>query len=202
MNLGCFGPKGDVPAALGQLTELVFLDCGNHNDRLGGNLFPGVDRNVKDRMNYYNLYSKRDIRASFSDAIVEGFKLKGVDLGSPRPIVSDRPQTLDVMPGSLTNAITSLPKEIGKLTKLENIFIANGLIAELPEELALLENCTDIEIYNCPRMTSYPMVINKMPELALINISSNPQLSAEELYKGLNDFALNSPSNDKLQLLY
>ena len=202
LNLGCFGPKGDVPAALGQLTELVFLDCGNHNDRLGGNLFPGVDRNVKDRMNYYNLYSKRDIRASFSDAIVEGFKLKGVDLGSPRPIVADRPQTLDVMPGSLTNAITSLPKEIGKLTKLENIFIANGLIAELPEELALLENCTDIEIYNCPRMTSYPMVINKMPELALINISSNPQLSAEELYKGLNDFALNSPSNDKLQLLY
>lgn len=202
LTLGAFGAKGDIPAVLGQLTELTFLDLGNHNDLLGGNIFPNIERNIHDRKNFYNLYLKKDIRASFSETMVEGFKMKGLDLGAPQAPARSIPQTRDVMPGSVTNGISSIPKEIGNLTKIEKLFIANGYISEIPEEIALLENCTDIEIYNCPLMTSYPMAINRMPELELINMASNPQLSAEEAYNGLNDFATNSPSREKLQLLY
>ena len=35
LNLGSFGPEGDIPAAIGELTELNTLYLGTHNDHVG-----------------------------------------------------------------------------------------------------------------------------------------------------------------------
>lgn len=199
--LGAFGPKGDIPAAIGQLTELITLDLGNHNDRFGGNLIPN-NGDTYDRMSYYESHLKRDLRATFTPEMQVGFKEMGLTVGSPRPLVESLPKTRDVQPGTLTNGLTSIPKEIGNLKKLSKLYIANGFISELPEEFANMESLTDLEIYNCPRMVNYPLVINKLPELTLLNMSSNPQLSAQEIYNGLNDLAINGVCKETVQVLY
>ena len=67
--------------------------------------------------------------------------------------------------------------------------------------MANLKSLTDLEVYNCPKMTRFPVEIAQMPELVSVNISNNAQWSAEELYKGLDAIA-NGPSKEKLQILY
>ena len=103
--------------------------------------------------------------------------------------------------GKMCNGLTSIPAEIGKLTKLEQLFIANGALTELPAEMADLVSCTDMELYNCPEMTKFPMVLAKMPELVTLNIANNRQWSADEILAGLKAIA-EGPSAEKLQLLY
>lgn len=200
--LGAFGPKGDLPAAIGQLTELNTLDLGNHNDKYGGNLIPNAKGDTYDRMNYYDLFLKRDLRATFTPEMQVGFKEMGKTIGSAKSVIESLPKTRDVQPGTVTNGITSVPKEIGNLKKLSKLYIANGFISELPKEFAELEQLTDLEIYNCPRMVEFPLIINQLPELTLLNMASNPQLSAEEMYKGLNDMAVNGACKEAVQVLY
>ena len=107
----------------------------------------------------------------------------------------------DVVHGKLTNGLKSIDPAIGKLEKLEYLNIANGELEEIPAEVANLKSLTDLEIYNCPKMTRFPVEIAQMPELVSVNISNNAQWSAEELYKGLDAIA-NGPSKEKLQILY
>jgi Leucine-rich repeat (LRR) protein len=107
----------------------------------------------------------------------------------------------DTNHGTLCNGLLSLPKEIKNLKKLEYLYIANSEIASLPAELAELESCTDIEIYNCPNLKEFPMAVCQMPELISLNISNNAQWSAEEVYKGMNGLAT-GPSREKIQILY
>ena len=87
----------------------------------------------------------------------------------------------DVVHGKLTNGLKSIDPAIGKLEKLEYLNIANGELEEIPAEVANLKSLTDLEIYNCPKMTRFPVEIAQMPELVSVNISNNAQWSAEEL---------------------
>lgn len=103
--------------------------------------------------------------------------------------------------GKLTNGLKSIDPAIGKLENLEYLFVANGELETLPDELANLKSLTDVEVYNCPKMTQFPMVLAKLPEMISLNISNNSQWSAEEVYKGLNAIA-NGPAKEKLQILY
>jgi Leucine-rich repeat (LRR) protein len=64
-----------------------------------------------------------------------------------------------------------------------------------------LTACTDLELYNCPKMTQFPVSIGQMPELVSLNISNNLQWSAEECLKGFNALA-EGASKEKLQILY
>ena len=107
----------------------------------------------------------------------------------------------DVVHGKLTNGLKSIDPAIGKLENLEYLFVANGELETLPDELANLKSLTDVEVYNCPKMTQFPMVLAKLPEMISLNISNNSQWSAEEVYKGLNAIA-NGPAKEKLQILY
>ena len=107
----------------------------------------------------------------------------------------------DVVHGKLTNGLKSIDPAIGKLENLEYLFIANGEIETLPDELANLKSLTDVEVYNCPKMTQFPMALAKLPEMISLNISNNSQWSAEEVYKGLDAIA-NGPAKEKLQILY
>ncbi|MEG1585939.1 MAG: DUF4458 domain-containing protein [Bacteroidales bacterium] len=207
LSIGDFAPKGDIPAELGQLTELKILSLGNHNDEVHGNQIPQIngteEERLLNRMNYAELYLKTDLKATFSEPLQFAFKEAGIEVGAAEPLCAiKKRQSRDVPSGVLSNGITSIPKEIGNLKKLNTLYIANGLITTLPETMSELESLTDFEIYNCPRMTKYPYAINKIPGLALLNMAHNPQLSAQELFNGLDDFARNGASNKSVQILY
>jgi Leucine-rich repeat (LRR) protein len=105
----------------------------------------------------------------------------------------------DALPGTRTNGLKSLPEEIGNLKNLQTFFIANGDIETLPESVANLTNVTDLEIYNCPKMTRFPRVISQLPNLASANLSANPQWT--DVDEGLREMAV-SPAGESVQILY
>jgi Leucine-rich repeat (LRR) protein len=107
----------------------------------------------------------------------------------------------DMNHGTLVNGIKKLPNEIGNLKKLESLCIANGEIAELPASMAQLESLTDLEIYNCPKMVKFPMVIAELPLLRSVNISNNKQWSSEEMNAGFTALARGA-SRKTIEILY
>ncbi len=225
ISIGDFGFRGHVPAAIGQLTELVELYLGTHNDNqgnVGSTYDPTLDsekslfERKSNRMEYHKQYLEAIHPATqVSEPVARGLALKGVSIpatalyeqGYKESEIFDMKsgkqfqiRPMDMNHGKLTNGLKSLPKEMGLLTKLEMLYIANGELEGLPEEMGTL-NITDIEIYNCPKMTEFPMALTKMPSLVSLNISNNRQWSAEEIYKGFDGLA-NGPSKEKIQILY
>ena len=217
LNLSDFGFHGDMPAAIGQLTELVELYLGSHND---ANLVtydpmsqPG--KGTSGRIERHKRYlSKMHPVTQMSEPIARAFAEHGksipetvlynelseneiIDRGTGRM----RIRPMDMLHGKINNGLKSLPAEIGKLTKLEQLFIANSEIESLPAELSNLVSCTDVEIYNCPKMTKFPMALAQMPELITANLANNSQWSAEEALKGFKALAT-GPSREKIQILY
>lgn len=66
----------------------------------------------------------------------------------------------------------TLPKEIGKLKKLEELTIANTNLEELPPELGKLSNLRELDItYN--RVSSIPEEIGKLVNLRKLDLSGN-----------------------------
>ena len=108
---------------------------------------------------------------------------------------------MDTHHGVICNGLKSLPEEIGNLTNLEYFYIANSEIESLPATFKNLESLTDIEIYNCPKMKQFPMVITELPELISLNISNNKQWEAEDFLEGMRRLA-SGPSKEKIQILY
>ncbi len=225
ISIGDFGFRGHMPPEIGQLTELVELYLGTHNDNQGNvsNTYdPTLDpekslfERKSNRMAFHKQYLEAIHPATqVSEPVARGLALKGIsipatslyeqgykeneifDMKSGRQL-QIRP--MDMNHGKLTNGLKSLPKEMGKLTKLEILYIANGELEGLPKEMGRL-NLTDVEIYNCPKMTKFPMALTQMPSLVSLNISNNSQWSAEEIYKGLDSLA-QGPSREKIQILY
>lgn len=60
---------------------------------------------------------------------------------------------------------------------------------------------TDLEIYNCPKMKTFPSVIAQLPELVQLNMAMNKQLSSDEFNKGLKEL-VTGKSKEKVQILY
>ncbi len=226
LTLNNFAYRGHMPAALGQLTELVELYLGTHNDNQGNvalNYDPSLalDQSHAERSrnrmdNHKAFLSMIHPATQFSEPCARALAMKDVhipatalyDAGYTEEDIFDiksgvqrtiRP--MDMTHGRLTNGLKSLPKEIGNLKNLEYLFIANGELEELPEEVALLESCTDIELYNCPKMTKFPLALAQMPKITSLNISNNAQWSAEEIYKGMNALAT-GPAKEEIQILY
>ena len=222
IDISGFAFRGDMPAALGQLTELIQLYLGTHNDTSIINYDPSLAKDQslsersRNRMANHRKYlsmihtptqtSEPTARAlaehNISIPATELYKtmreneIFDMATGKQRSI-----SLMDTNHGTLCNGLRSLPKEIANLKKLEYLYIANSEITTLPAELAQLEACTDIEIYNCPNLKEFPMAVCEMPELISLNISNNAQWSAEEIYKGLDGLA-KGPSGGKVQILY
>ena len=220
LNLGEFGATGEVPAAIGELSELQTLMLGTHNDLLGyggtdnqsaltslkGELTP--DRLAKIRSDYMDNFVSHDLRDELSDPLKMALEMKGeYKRKAERKGISPK----DVNWGDLTNGITSIHPAIGKLKELEVLYIANAPITSLPDVtpgketeepgIAGLKALTDLEIYNCPELKTFPLVIAKLPELIQLNMAMNKQLSSDEFNKGLQKLATGK-SKEKIQIMY
>ena len=206
LNIGDFNPQGDVPEELGGLTELTILTLGTHNDLIGGvnpsatvKGSPSASQLKAIRSDYYNRVLKQDPYRNFSDALRLGFQLKGLLPKASRVSGGIRPK--DVQPSDYTNGIKSIPSTIGNLTKLEQLYIANGKVETLPAELARLTELRDVEVYNCKKMTKFPMVLASIPNLEALNFAMNPQMSSNEIENGLKAVAKGA-AGKTMQILY
>lgn len=220
LNLGEFGATGKVPAEIGELSELQTLMLGTHNDLLGyggtdnqsaltslkGELTPDILAKI--RSDYMDNFVSHDLRDELSDPLKMALEMKGE---YKRKVERKGISPKDVNWGDLTNGITSIDPAIGKLKKLEVLYIANAPITSLPEAtsgneenepgIAGLEALTDLEIYNCSKLTTFPTVIAELPELIQLNMAMNKQLTSEEFNKGLEALA-KGESKEKIQIMY
>lgn len=220
ISLEGFGPRGVVPDAIGQLTELAILYLGSHSDLLGGHLFgritPDMSAEQKQalRMDYASRVLDKDFRTGYSamwqqtiemdpneEPIKKGISLSGIHFGD------------------MTNGITGVSKAIQRCTKLEQFFVANcpitaeGFFCDIEpgspfyEERDSLswENLTtlyDIEIFNCPKLTALPVeMLAALPELQMLNVASNKGIKAEQL-KADWEAIINGNCGDKIQVMY
>ena len=218
IDISCFGFRGAMPTAIGQLTELATLYLGTHNDTRILETDPTVDisehrQPVRER---HMAYSRMvHIPTQMSEPIARALKENNrwipeialYDKYSEAEIIDKatggqkRINLYDTQYGVIYNGLTSLPAEIGNLKKLETLFIANSTIKSLPAEMAQLESLTDFELYNCPQMSEFPMVLAQLPELVSANISNNRQWNAAEIKKGVTALA-EGPAREKIQILY
>lgn len=221
LDLSDFAFSGDMSPAIGQLTELVELYLGNHNDVNLLTYDPtanevSLSERRRNRMEHHKEYlSMIHTPTQLSEPCARALAEKGLSIPATS-LYADKNEgdifdlktgeqrqinLYDTNHGTLNNGLRSLPAEIGRLKKLEIFYVANSEIETLPAEMAELVSCTDLEIYNCPKMTRFPLSIAQMPELVSINISNNAQWSAEEIYAGLDALA-KGPSREKIQILY
>lgn len=221
LNLGEFRAKGIVPEEIGVLTALQTLALGTHNDLLGyvpgeeqatltslkGELTP--EKLAKIRTDYMDNYVVRDIREDLSEPLQLAMEMKG---DYKRNAHRNGVNTKDINWGNLTNGITGIHPAIGNLKNLEVIYIANAPIEKLPEAegeyegFAGLTKLTDLEIYNCPNMKEFPMVLGQLPELIQVNLAMNKQMPGSEFTKGIKALIdrNGNPKQDEqtIQILY
>ncbi len=206
LHLGSFGARGFVPAVIGRLSELKILTLGTHSDQLGDNMLEQWNGEITPaqkeawRNDYYEKFLKKDLRSTFSEVLQKGFELEKNPVVKP---TLTRATTRDVSPGNLTNGITGISKEINKLTKLQQLFIANGKFSDFEEgtDFTGLKDLTDVEFYNCPSMKVLPEALFTMVNIELLNLANNPQIESDVFFEGLDKLA-NSPTAPKLQMLY
>lgn len=221
LDLSEFGFRGDLSPAIGQLTQLIELYLGTHNDANAVNYDPSLSLNLTAaersarRMDLHREYlqmihpatqtSEPTARAlaenNIQIAATSLYKTMSENEIFDMASGAQRIKPMDQHYGTLRNGLKSIPKEIGKLKNLEYFYIANSEIESLPEEITELTACTDIEIYNCPKLTKFPMAITRMPELVSLNLSANLQWSAIDFYEGMKALA-NGPSREKIQIIY
>ena len=221
IDLSGFGIRGELSPEIGKLTELVELYLGTHNDK--NNIYdPSLDskrsyaerkRNRFDDQRAYlrKIHPAIQMSEPCARALMEkklyspamSLYLQGekesdiIDKKSGRQTI----RKYDMNHGVKVNGLTKLPAEIGLLKKLEVLYIANGSLAALPDEIAQLESLSDIEIYNCPDMVNFPMVIAELPSLRSVNIANNKQWSEEEMNNGLTALA-RGKSRKTIEILY
>ena len=221
LDLSNFGFRGELSPAIGQLSELVVLNLGTHNDT---NIMydPSLDmsRSQADRMR--NLFDDqraylRSIHPAIqmSEPCARALMEKGLTSpaishyekgGKESDVINKKSgeqtiQKFDMNHGTLRNGLTSLPKEIGRLKKLETLNIANGELVSLPDSIVHLESLSSIEIYNCPKMVAFPTQIGELPALRSVNISNNKQWSATEIEAGIEALAKGA-SRKNIEILY
>lgn len=215
IDISDFGFRGEIPDAIGQLTEMVALYLGTHNDLNTYEYDPTRDMSKTLLERHLEFGRILHPRTQMSEPIARGLKEKNISI--PEIALYDKyteaqiidkatgrpqtPQLKDIIPGKICNGLTRISPEIGKLTKLTYLFIANSTLEGLPDAFETMESLTDLEVYNCPKMTKFPVELAKLPNLVSANLASNPQWSAEEALKGFKAMATGA-SQDKIQILY
>ena len=214
LTIGAFGPEGDIPASLGELTELRTLSLGNHSEQVGDNIIEKtigtelteVQKNSV-RNDFYNKFVKKDMASYFSEPIQAALKWQkgGIPSRFSQADVkseASRPSLKDVPVNRLTNGIHRIPASIGNLVNLQYLYIANGKFEgfEPGTNLSKLENLTDLEIYNCPSMKKLPEELQQLPNLQSFNLASNPNLG--DFHEDLGEFVASENISKTLQIFY
>ena len=214
LTIGAFGPEGDIPASLGELTELRTLSLGNHSEQVGDNIIEKtigtelteVQKNSV-RNDFYNKFVKKDMASYFSEPIQAALKWQKEGIPSrfsQADVKSEasRPSLKDVPVNRLTNGIHRSPASIGNLVNLQYLYIANGKFEgfEPGTNLSKLENLTDLEIYNCPSMKKLPEELQQLPNLQSFNLASNPNLG--DFHEDLGEFVASENISKTLQIFY
>ena len=231
IDLSNFGFYGEMPEELGQLTELIELYLGTHNDT---NLYTyesndySSNANRMSRMDAAKEYLRKTHPATqFSEPIARAMMEKNVSIPeiemykkfSESEIIDKATGLMKVRPmdtnaGVIVNGLTKLPESIGNLKSLTKICIANSELASLPASFKDLTSCTDVELYNLPKMVEFPDVLAQMPAIVQANLSCNPQWSASstefQRHDGTNgtqsDYGLDclatGPAKETLQMIY
>ena len=221
LDLSNFGFRGELSPAIGQLSELVVLNLGTHNDT---NIMydPSLDmkrshaermRNLFDDQRAYlrSIHPAIQMSEPCARALMEhGLTSPAISHyekgGKEYDIINKKSgeqtiQKFDMNHGTLRNGLTALPKEIGRLKKLETLNIANGELVSLPDSIVHLESLSSIEIYNCPKMVTFPTQIGELPALRSVNIANNKQWSSAEIEAGLEALAKGA-SRKSIEILY
>lgn len=220
LNISGFGAKGEVPDAIGQLTEVKFLAFGTHDEMLGGHMLGDLNANMTEnqlkdiRYHYANTFLVKDGREALSDILQEAINR---DPNQKKIVKSKKLSQRDIQHGNLTNGITGISKALMRMSGLQQMFIANSPITYenffkdidedhpfYKEDLSWgnLKNLIDLEIYNCPNLSSLPIeMITELPELQSLNAAVNKGISSENLKQNWTDIADGKYAN-KLQLLY
>ena len=224
-----FGAKGIVPDAIGQLTELQVLNFGSHDEKIGANLFDEYDANKMSaarklamRHDYENKFLKYDPRANMSEMIKESFNS---DSKNAKNLIKkdSRIQLKDAQIGLTTNKITGISKAIYRLTKMQQFYIGNSPITagevcskfyddesseyhrfaeEFTEEAwDKMTTLTDLELYNCPKLTRLPDFYYNLPNVQAFNLARNKGISAAQLRDNWEQMAT-SKIGKTLQILY
>lgn len=214
ITIGGFGPRGFVPDEIGQLSELNTLILGQLKD-MNGNFEPSTELSAKNTAYfadeqqgkfvgnefYFDNFVRINPRAYFSD-----ITQRAIAESKNEPFQLAQMELPDLTPkaGVLTNYITGISEEIGKLTKLKEISIGNSPISKIPEALADLPNLTDVQVANCPNLTTFPDVLTRLDELVSLNVALNPQMAGDELLRGLDKMATYEGQKETktIQLLY
>ena len=231
IDLSNFGFYGEMPEELGQLSELIELYLGTHNDT---NLYTydsndySSNANRMSRMDAAKEYLRKTHPATqFSEPIARAMMEKNVSIPeiemykkfSESEIIDKATGLMKVRPmdtnaGVIVNGLTKLPESIGNLKSLTKICIANSELASLPASFKDLTSCTDVELYNLPKMVEFPDVLAQMPAIVQANLSCNPQWSASsaefQRHDGTNgtqsDYGLDclatGPAKETLQMIY
>lgn len=217
-----FGAKGVVPDEIGQLTEMKILFLGAHDETIGGQIQQMIAKksvlsNAHElRYDYHKQVLARDPRQSLSEAIQETINS---DPTQESIKTYARKYLYDVQGGRLSNHIVGISKAIMRLTNLSQLYLANSPITsenfwrEIQPESPFYEErntlswsnlkaFTDLEIYNCPNLTSLPTdFIANLPEIQVANLCLNTGISGEQL-KADWETIIEGPAGAKLQLLY
>ena len=221
IDISSFGVRGELSPEIGKLTDLVELYIGTHNDT-NFTYDPTLDHTKsreersRNRMKYHGewlrkLHTPIQMSEPCARALAEnGISVPEMSLyeSMSEGEVIDRESgaqlsfsLMDSSFGTLCNGLTKIPNEIGNCTKLEYLYVANSAIESFPASLENLTSLTDLEIYNCPNLTDFPMSITQLPTLKSVNISNNAQWSAESIYEGLNALA-EGASKESVEILY
>ncbi len=224
-----FGAKGIVPDAIGQLTELQVLNFGSHDEKIGANLFDEYDasrmnasRKLAMRHDYENKFLKYDPRNNLSDMIKESFNS---DARNAKNLIKkdSRIQLKDAQIGLTTNKITGISKAIYRLTKMQQFYIGNSPITagevctkfyddetseyhRFAEEFTdeswdAMTTLTDLELYNCPKLTRLPDFYYELPNVQAFNLARNKGISARQLRDDWEQMAT-TKIGKTLQILY
>ena len=219
INISDFGFSGALSPKIGQLTELVELYLGSHNDLNRVEFDPTMTMMAggADRFERHKQYlSMVHPMPQLSEPVARALKEQGKSIpeialydkyteaeifAMERASHESTVQTRDISQGVLCNGLTSLPAEMSALSKLERLYIANGKVSDLPAEMSGLESLIELEIYNCPMMTRCPAIIGSFPRLEVLNMGSNPNLAEGEAEKVI-DLLSKGPAAASIQILY
>ncbi len=228
--LAGFGAKGIVPDAIGQLTELQVLNLGSHDEKIGANIFNEYDasnlttsKKASMRHDYEDKFLKYDPRAYMSEMIVESYNSDPNVAVKNRIKKDSRIQLKDAQIGTMTNQITGVSKAIYRLTNLQQFYIGNSPV--MADEVCAkfynvddatygrfaseftdaawdnMTSLTDIELYNCPKITRVPDFYYNLPALQAMNLARCKGISANQLRSDWTRLA-EEKTGKTLQILY